>query len=440
MKNSSLLLSFFLLINFSAKAQLEKVVVEAYYVSDSLDATDTIGGGLPVGSVTYRIYVDLVPGSQLKKVYGDANHALKIKSTAPFFNNKADGQSFGYEFSKSRLKENTVALDTWLTIGQTTKASSKVFGVLKSNDYDGSFIAGNGNNDGGSAAVPQGLLTNNDPLAGLSLINADGMQTMSIVPANWGSNGLIDALGNDSTIFGSLKADSVFISYDAGLQNSGVGGVVADSNQVLVAQLTTLGQISFELNIEVVDTAGHLINYVSNDSVLLPNEVLNRYLKYPFEQVCGCPDPDYLEYIADRDCDVLDSCKTMIVFGCTDIMACNYDADANFNIPAICCYPGSCADRDISLVCPSLSSNNRTINIYPNPAQTVVNLYISYTDVDQIHYEVYNAFGKMLKGNYLNTIEGTVNGSLNISAFDNGLYLIRVFIGDELHSKMFMKN
>ena len=33
-----------------ASAQLEKVIIEKYYVSDANDATDTSGGGVPIGS------------------------------------------------------------------------------------------------------------------------------------------------------------------------------------------------------------------------------------------------------------------------------------------------------------------------------------------------------------------------------------------------------
>ena len=72
-------------VQFTGFSQLEKVIVEKYYVSDLNDATDTLGGGLPVGSTTYRVYVDLAPGSVLKKIYGDANHPFSIQSTAPFF-------------------------------------------------------------------------------------------------------------------------------------------------------------------------------------------------------------------------------------------------------------------------------------------------------------------------------------------------------------------
>lgn len=63
----SLVFCLTMLFQLNGNAQLQKVIVEKYYISDANDATDTLGGGLSAGSTTYRIYVDLVPGSILKK-------------------------------------------------------------------------------------------------------------------------------------------------------------------------------------------------------------------------------------------------------------------------------------------------------------------------------------------------------------------------------------
>ena len=116
----------------SSMAQVEGVFVERYYVSDSLDATDTIGGRLPVGSVTYRVFVDMAPGSMLLRVFGDAGHQLEFTTSTTFFNHQSDGQTFGKDFSKARYGENTVGLDSWITIGQVTRNSTKTyFGVPK---------------------------------------------------------------------------------------------------------------------------------------------------------------------------------------------------------------------------------------------------------------------------------------------------------------------
>ena len=228
-------------------AQLEKVIVETYYVSDANDATDTTARKLPVGSTTYRIYIDLKPGCKLTKIYGNAKHTLKIASDSVFFNqpDSADGNSFGNTINKARLSENTIALDSWLALGQIAKSGSKIyFGIPKTQDTDGSFVGGATNNDGGSAMIPGGLLVNTDPLAGIPLTTSDGYALVPAVPTGWANYGFIDAVsGNDTTIFGWAKPGFQFISTNSGLQNSGVMGVLPDSNQVLVAQLTTLGQL-----------------------------------------------------------------------------------------------------------------------------------------------------------------------------------------------------
>jgi len=63
--------SFILLLNAQLSiAQLERIIVEKYYITDSVDAADVsdpISGGIAIGTTTYRVFVDLAPGSKLKK-------------------------------------------------------------------------------------------------------------------------------------------------------------------------------------------------------------------------------------------------------------------------------------------------------------------------------------------------------------------------------------
>jgi Secretion system C-terminal sorting domain len=424
-------------------AQLEKVIVENYYISDANDATDTIGGYLAPGSKTYRIYIDLVKGSVLKKMYGDTNHVLRFTSTDYFFNNKSDGESFGKDFAKNRLLENTVALDTWITLGQTTRTSTKTnFGVLKIDDNDGSFIGGS-NNDGGSATIASGLLNNADPLAGIPLTINDGMDTLISLPSSWGDYGINDLVTQtDSTIFGSVIPGMEFKStiQGAGIFNSGVMGVVPDSNQILVAQLTTLGDISFELNIEIADSAGTIIRYVANDSILNNNEILSRYLKYPYEPVCGCPDPNYLEYLDNRDCDNFNLCSTLIVFGCLDTNACNYNPDANYNLPNLCCYPGFCNDRDISVVCPESLANRSGLkfNFFPNPAGDLLNLEIN-SSAQSVLVSIYNSYGNKVSLETIKTNTTDIKTVIDISNLEKGLYIIYLSADGFVQTAQFMK-
>jgi hypothetical protein len=430
----------------NAQDAIKNVIVETYYVSDANDATDTTGGKLEPGSKTYRIYIQLKPGCRLISLYGDQANTFRISSTANIFNNKDYGETFGKDIKINNLKKNTVALDSWLTLGQTTKkAAITYFGVPKSQDKDGSVIGGV-NNDGGSAEIPSGLLINNDPLAGIPLTEADGMDTLANVESNWIINGFSDILsGEDSTIFGSVKPGTEFISNNAFLANTGVMGIDPDSNQVLVAQLTTKGEISFELNVQVFDPVvdpSYRSLYVAKgiDTINSSEQsitIVSPYLKYP--QDCGCTDPNFLEYNSKYACNNSDSCKTRIILGCMDPSACNYNPDANYNVQSLCCYPGLCYDRDISLACPSYGQT-LSLEVYPNPAESQITIQTSSIENKDSRYIVYNYSGNIVLEKDLGIINGKITDVLGLSNFGPGIYLVRFIAGSASDSRMFIKD
>jgi hypothetical protein len=424
-----------LLTTIQVQAQLENVIVEKYYVADSTDAADTTNGVLEKGAVTYRIYVDLKPGYKLSKLFGDASHTFRIASDAPFFNH-AEGVTFGYDMTKGKLSMNTLPLDTWLTLGETTKKSAKTYGgILKTQDPDHSFVGGP-NSD-------EGILVNHDPTAGISLTTSDGYTLMTNVPTGWYNYGILDINTNDdTTIFGSLKKEREFKSNDMILLNKGVTGIVPDSNQILIAQLTTKGKLSFELNFEVSTPTNKIIKYVSSgrDTVNIDSSNVVKFsslLTYP--PSCGCTDPHYLEYNKAYVCQEANSCKTLIVCGCTDPLACNYDSNANVNIPLLCCYPGFCNNRDISVVCPAIS-NTIELNIYPNPADDVLNLQISGNKEDhEIKYSIYDSYGVIKLEKIITNFTGSSQQQVDISTFTSGLYWVRLSLNGTVRNKMFMK-
>ncbi len=271
MKKHLLLLSLLFAINI-VKAQngLESIIVEKYYISD---ANDTIvnpdGGVLPVGSVTYRIYADLLAGYKFQAAYGvntpGASHELRIETTTLFFNNEDRG-STSPTFSKVNAKNNTVMLDSWLSVGAACNGN---FGVLKTED-DG--MATNVNNDG--------VLLNNDPMAGIALTTEDGFIAVSgrnpepltavgisaeiamFDNQNDGTNGPVFSTFNGSwaSLNGSIGPDSLV-------------------NKVLIAQITTDGVFSFELNIQIGTPTGGVENYVAKNPV--GTEITIPTLIYP---------------------------------------------------------------------------------------------------------------------------------------------------------------
>ena len=444
MKTFLLTLFFACFAWYNASAQLEKVIVEKYYVSDSNDFTDTSGGIVSIGSTTYRIYIDLAPGSILKKIYGDPNHPFEITSTEVFFNNILDGKSFGKDLTKVSLSENTVALDSWITLGQVPKkqGTKTYYGILKNQDDDGSFIGGI-NNDGGSSLIATGLLTNNDPSCGIPLIVSDGIDTMTVTPNSWSDAGVVDfTSGNDSTIFGSLVPKKEFISTGFSLSNSGVTGVNLDSNQIIIAQLTTKGDLSFKLNLEIeqlINGLPTLVKYVAKDTLLVAGEIFNPFLSYP--QSCGCDDPDFLEYSSSFVCYLEGSCQTPVKIGCMDTLACNYDPAVNINVEELCCYPGFCAGRNIEEVCPSLMGNDFDVNLYPNPTSGDITMNLISGNACNWNYEVYNTYGSVKLSGSFTTTESELNVvlPLDLSNIDLGMYRLKVSNGDLSKHKLFIK-
>lgn len=435
-------LLLFSILENSAYSQLEKLIVETYYVSDANDATDEFGGGLEEGSTTYRVYVDLLPGSRIVSIYGDEAHPFSIQSTETFFNHLSDGQTFAKDFVRARYLEGTVALDTWLTLGQTTKLQGgrTFYGILKNQDDDGSFIGGE-NNDGGSEAVAGGLLINNSPLAGSPLTETDGMDTLNYTPTDWFSFGLIDFIsGEDTTMFGSINARNGFYSENFTLSNSGVYGVIPDSNQVLIAQLTTKGELSFSMNIEVEYLEnGEWVSavYVGTNSAIGPGIIYNPYLTYPYS--CGCNDPNYLEYNPNVICLEEGACATEIVFGCLDELACNYDPIANYNIPALCCYPGWCGGRNIEEVCPQYKGRSFDVEIYPNPASNSINANIISGESADFTISIINSYGNEVAREFV--AEGPLNfiREFEISNLVPGVYHLRVASELGQQTKLFVK-
>ncbi|MGR6087833.1 MAG: T9SS type A sorting domain-containing protein [Arcticibacter sp.] len=419
---------------FLTHAQVTNVIVEKYYVSDVNDSTDTLGNiTLAPGTATYRVFVELATGSKLKSVYGDSNHPLMIQSTESFYNNTDRPNAvFGYQMNKNWFDDNaTIALDSWLTLGVGAfQSTTQYMGVLKTDDNDGSFVGGS-NNLGGTALIPGGILINNDPSAGVLLTVADGFVSSTTALGQWFDLGFRDLSGADTTIFGVLNTGNSFVNYSCKLQqNNGVLPVLG--NKVMVGQFTTKGDLSFKLNLEVELPDGSTTKYVAENASIQSNEVLSPFLTYP--PLCGCKDPMYLEYSPTYACNIQDSCQTLIRFGCMDTTACNYDPTANFNIQTLCCYPGYCNDRDLSLVCPGLANGKIGIVLaYPNPANNEVTVEWNLDkEDDTVQLILTDAYGKQIKShNAISTID---KATISLQGVPAGIYLLRLISSGTISS------
>ncbi|MBK8818062.1 MAG: T9SS type A sorting domain-containing protein [Saprospiraceae bacterium] len=422
---SLLIIWFFIVVPL--QAQIKNVFVETYYIADSDDLTNTTGGQLPEGSKTYRIFVEMESGSKMVKMYGDQNHPLVFSSSLPFYNNSEGGVSLAYELSKARLKDNTVALDSWLTLGQVTKTGSGTLaGVPKDLDPNGSVIGGS-NNDGGSAEIASGLLKNNETAMGIPLTTSDGYVNLASPPTLWLNQGFYDVVTSQETsVFGTSKTGNVFRSNEAFISNSGTSGPLDNSNIVLVGQITTAGTLTFELNFQILTKEGELKKYVANDSILLNDEILLPLLKYPF--VCGCSDPGFLEYSSNFACSDNSKCLTPIVFGCLDSLACNFNRNANFHISTLCCYIGYCNDIDLEIICPDLPPRSQhdglKADLFPNPVSEVLYIDHNFHPAQKTNILIFDMVGNIVLEKTLTSVD---REELVVSELRSGYYTLKIF-------------
>ena len=413
---------------------IENLIVETYYVSDANDATDEDGGLLPEGAVTYRIFLDLAIDVEVTQIFSSANHTWFIQSTELIWNNEDRGETLGNQIGDNRLDDNTVALDSYITFGA---ASDAHFGIPKDLDMDGSIVGGE-NSDGGSEGIEEGLLINSTPEMGIPITEADGLIEVdeSLIPT-------LDAniLSNLNSVFQDEVNASAYSTNTETLQfPQGVSGVT-DENIIMIAQITTLGDLEFNFNVEVRNAQGDLVRYVAENPQ--GNEVLSPYLSFPPE--CGCTDPDFLEYDPAAPCDD-GSCETLIVFGCTDPEACNYNPDANFPpTDDFCCYGiDDCNGLDWTIICPQLSAEEVKLDFgitaYPNPTRDRAWLEITSDRTRDAELFIYDLQGKVVHHEGVRIHSGTEGISIPAQRLQAGMYLVRILDGEIDETTLLIKN
>ena len=125
-------------------------------------------------------------------------------------------------------------------------------------------------------------------------------------------------------------------------------------------------------------------------------------------------------------CSEESDCQHLVVAGCMDEFACNYDSSANFNTPNLCCYPGFCQDRDLEEVCPYIKGESFDIDVFPNPAEQYVTLQIisgveSDTEIDITNYNGVSLYSERLLSPELN-----FSKRIDVASWAPGVYHVRV--------------
>jgi len=218
------------IISHDDSLALKEVFVETYYVSNSTDYVDTSGGILPKGSITYRIYIGMKSGYKLQMVYGSPTHDLVIKTTTKFFNDHICRAETGFNIDMKQINKADVALDSWITLGAAARGFT---GIPLSEDTTWSWIS-------------RPTLSKKDGFTKWTLPN--------FIPYNI-----------DLGFFGANDTATTFYTNNGGW--AALGGVngPTSTNRVLIAQLTTNGKLSFELNVQIGTPTGGYVKFVAKN-------------------------------------------------------------------------------------------------------------------------------------------------------------------------------
>lgn len=437
---------------------LEGIVVETYYISDANDAADTDGAGVPqltAGAKTYRIFVNMKPGYILESVFGNTEHPLDLTTTTEFWNNTDRGDVTGDLIDAARLDENTVALDSWISMGA---ASDDHWGIPKANDIDGSIVGG-ANNDGGSNGVPGGLLVNNDVLIGVPLTTADGLLA-GTVPA-------VTTIGLTLDVFNDTPGGSFATTNGAWAILGGTSGGTYD-NHVLIAQLTTSGQLSFHLNMRIgipdslqCQSPG-CHEYIDYYATIVPGDTAGGGITV--ENIFSNPTLTYIDQAVDclgqaggpalpgtacddNDPDTgADTWSTICV--CEGLLI---DCE---NVPGGPALPGTaCDDNNSSTVNDTWSAictcegtigleeaepNDPGIALYPNPAED--RLVVSLSGMKgSVRLSMTDALGRCVMSVSMGPWSKDQLGTFDLSGLVGGVYTVVVECGDQRLVQRFEK-
>jgi hypothetical protein len=432
---------------------LEGVIVERYYVADENDASDEDGSAqLVPGSVTYRVFLDMKDGYEFQYLSGEVGHAITFNTTTSFFNNEDRGETWADALNDIHLDKNTVAIDSWLAVGA---ASDAHWGVLKSDDPDGAQDGVLFPNDGGSNGVPDGLLTNDDPFAGIPLTDADGLMAVDSAPP------ASTSLGDFPECFNTTG--SSFTSENFGLAVLGDVPCPTPGNKILIGQFTTDGVFSFCMNVWLRipdslvcnDCQAHIEFYPSvNSTDTVGPEGAYRFAFAPLcwssdQQSVDClgvpggpalPGSSCDDGIAATTNDVYDNACVCVGEDCLGVLGGNA-------LPGQPCDDGdpdsvndTWQDSCICIGAVGIEENTSAlVSIHPNPVNDLLRVRLEHATGELVSLSLRNALGEQLMHRSLGNVSGTLNEFIELSSLAGGLYFVEVTIGQAVQVERITK-
>jgi hypothetical protein len=437
----------------SAQAQngLEKIIVEKFYVSNADDSAASVGL-LPKGSVTYRIYADMLPGYNFQALYGVNGtnpHELLISTSTKFFNNEDRGATTPNGISLNNTKKNTVMLDSWFSVGAT--ATGKI-GVLKTDDTDGAIV----NSDG--------ILANTDTSAGKPLTEADGMVNGSANAVTFvGIGSELDMFDNQSQL------GSVFKVNDGSIASLGGSKGPNDQNRVLIGQFTTDGIFSFKLNLQIGTPSGGTESYVAEKpaagEIQLPSLIGNFDPKITSNIAPTVSIQAADSALVDQEIEIKalasdqDGTIASVEFFVNDVSigkdtvapyAVKWVAkEGNANVVAKATdNKGLSTSSDVKIIKVTKTAtgvndsflSGADLNLYPMPVGNILTINFNNAFKGNVSYKIYDLAGHMLMQHDLGKVNQGSLENIDLSMLSAGNYVLELSSNEQLVHKKIVKH
>jgi hypothetical protein len=235
-----------------SQAGLKEVFIEEFYTLNKADLQKgNLTGVTSKGLVCYRIYVLLDSGYTLQAVYGLPEHPAFIKSTADFYNHPGIGNTYPNIIPDKSLKKNLSYLDSWLSMGACAES---FFGVpLRYQekplpvviDWDKNYFSNLKGRD-----------------SDFSFRDAPGMYYLDSlpVPTMYNIDEQVKALWSETKSAEFIMTDGAWAC-----MGKGAKAPAKLPNAILIAQITTSGKLSYQLNLQIGTPERKYVRYVASN-------------------------------------------------------------------------------------------------------------------------------------------------------------------------------
>jgi len=234
----------------SAQEAVQGVLVDRVATASARELGVQVENGDTVFT-TYRIFIDLAPEFKMQAVFGNEVHPLILGATGITYNTPVRGVATGNFVDPRKLLTDNLIRDSFITIGAV---SNWYCGIPVNRDTDGNQVC-----DGLPRETASWCELEHDGLAEFKPIDVE----LVFVE--------IEGLGKESGHF------SLYSTNGAWASRIGAAGA-DDENIVMVAQITTNGELYFSLNLQLAHQEGGTLQHVATNAK--PNQYLTPALNY----------------------------------------------------------------------------------------------------------------------------------------------------------------